>query len=74
MREKIALIISEIAKIEAAAILADPSGFGMSNTAGWDSLAQLSIMTAIEDEFDVELSIEDMEALDTAEKIFERFS
>ena len=74
MREKIALIISEIAKIEAADVLADPSGFGMSKTVGWDSLAHLSIMTAIEDEFDIELSIEDMEALDTAEKIFERLA
>lgn len=74
MREKIALLISEVAKVDAAAILADPSGFGMSNTAGWDSLAQLSIMTALEEEFGVELSIEDMETLDTAQKIFERFS
>ena len=74
MKEEIARIIGEIAKIEVGELIADPGGFGMEDTTGWDSLAQLLIMTAIEDELDIELSIEDMEALNTAEKIFERFA
>jgi acyl carrier protein len=74
MKERIALIISEITKVEVGELINEPSSFGMMNTAGWDSLAQLSIMTALEDEFEIEMSIEDMEMLNTAEKIFERFS
>ena len=74
MIERLAQIISDIIKVEAAAIIAQPTDFGMMISPGWDSLAQLAIMTAIEDEWEVELSIDDMEALNTAEKIFEKFS
>ena len=74
MKDRLALIISDIIKVEAAAVILEPASFGMMVSPGWDSLAQLAIMTAIEDELEVELSIDDMEALTTAEKIFEKFS
>lgn len=74
MKERLALIISDIIKVEVAAVISEPTNFGMMVSPGWDSLAQLAIMTAIEDELEVELSIDDMEALNTAEKIFEKFS
>ena len=73
MRDKIIEIISDVIKMEVDKIEADPMGIGLKLTPGWDSLAQLSIMTAIEDDFDIEMSIEEMEELDTAQKLIDRF-
>tara|TARA_B100001093_G_scaffold490523_1_gene529635 strand:- start:341 stop:583 length:243 start_codon:yes stop_codon:yes gene_type:complete len=73
LNETIIDIISEIIKVDSAEIAQDPSSFGLGETDGWDSLVHLEIMTALEEEYDIELSIEDMEATDTAEKILRYF-
>jgi acyl carrier protein len=74
MKEKIIEIISEIVRVDSDYVRSKPNSVGLNITKGWDSLAQLSIMTAIEDEFDIEMSIEEMEELDLAQKIIDRFS
>ena len=36
---------------------------------GWDSLGHMQLISALEDEFDIELGIEEIIGVDTAEKI-----
>ena len=69
MKEKIIEAVSNILSISAADLQADPGAYRLSNPVSWDSLAHLSIMSELEELLDKELSIAEMEELDTLEKI-----
>ena len=69
MEEKIIEIVSKILNIEAALVLERKNELAFNETAEWDSLAHLSIMTELEDQFDLDLNIDDMENLTSISKI-----
>lgn len=55
--EKLNLIFSEVFSVDALVLDAD---FNKCNIEGWDSVRQLSLSTAVEDEFDIMLDAEDI--------------
>lgn len=69
MNHKIIQTIANIIKVTPDEIRADIEDFSLGKVSGWDSLAHLSIMSEIEDEFDLDLSIDEMEHLDSVTKI-----
>ena len=69
MKDKLIMAISDILSVPVADLKADPSAYSLSNPASWDSLAHLAIMTELEELLDRELSIDEMEEMDTLEKI-----
>ena len=69
MEEKIINIIASIIKTKPEVISNNTDNFSLGNVSGWDSLAHLSIMTELEDEYDLDLSIDEMESLDSVKKI-----
>ena len=69
MEEKIINIIASIIKTKPEEISNNIDNFALGSVSGWDSLAHLSIMTELEDEYDLDLSIDEMESLDSVKKI-----
>jgi len=69
VKEKLITVVSDILSVSSADLLADPSAYKLSNPVAWDSLAHLAIMTELEELLDRELSIDEMEQMDTLEKI-----
>ena len=57
MEDKVLEIVSDILQVEISSISLDTS---MENTPSWDSLKQMQIVIAIEEEFEVEISDEDL--------------
>jgi acyl carrier protein len=55
--EKLNNIFCEVFSVDASALSAD---FDKYSVEGWDSVRQLSLTTAIEDEFDIMLDAEDI--------------
>ena len=55
--EKFNSIFCEVFSVEESAL---GSGFDKDSVDGWDSVRQLSLTTAIEDEFDIMLDAEDI--------------
>lgn len=69
MKENVIQMIANIIKVNPDDIHADTENFALGKISGWDSLAQLSIMTELEDEYDLDLSIDEMENMDSVIKI-----
>ena len=63
MKARIIEIIAHNLNLDPKMVEASASDLSFSKTNGWDSLAHLSIMTDLEDEFNVEIDIDDMEKL-----------
>lgn len=55
--ERLNLIFCEVFSVELSAL---NSGFDNKNVEGWDSVRQLSLTSAVEDEFDIMLDPEDI--------------
>lgn len=55
--EKLNKIFCEVFSVEDSALNAE---FNNANVDGWDSVRQLSLTTAVEDEFDIMLDAEDI--------------
>ncbi|MBO5629709.1 MAG: acyl carrier protein [Aeriscardovia sp.] len=55
--EKLNGIFSEVFAVDASALNAD---FDKNSVEGWDSVHQLSLTSAVEDEFDIMLDAEDI--------------
>ena len=55
--EKLNSIFCEVFNVEESAL---DSGFDKCHIEGWDSVRQLSLSTAVEDEFDIMLDAEDI--------------
>lgn len=62
VEERVSLVFSTILKAETPNITRE-------NTPRWDSLKHLQIMFAVEEEFGVEFSPDELKKLDSAEKI-----
>ena len=69
MKEKLIAAVSNILSTSVDDLQADPSAYKLSNPVSWDSLAHLAIMTELEELLGRELSIDEMEEMDTLEKI-----
>jgi acyl carrier protein len=69
MKQKIAEIISVILDIPVNEINEDIS---RENTAVWDSLKHIQIITALEEEFDVEFEDEEIEAMTDMKKLVKK--
>ena len=69
MKEDVIQMIANIIKVTPDQIIADIDNYAMDKASGGDSLSQLSIMTEIEDEYDLDLSIDEMENMDSVNKI-----
>ena len=67
--ERLNLLISDVLEVDPAAIGPD-SGLGMSRN--WDSLAHLRIMTAIEEEFGVQFTMQQIGELTSLSAILDR--
>ena len=63
MREQVIRIIARNLNSDSINIEDEVNRKGFGVTDGWDSLVHLSIMTDLEDEFDIEIDIDDMENL-----------
>ena len=71
--EKLNSIFCEVFSVEETALNGE---FNKCNVAGWDSVRQLSLTTAIEDEFDIMLDAEDIldfTSYDNAKKILAKY-
>lgn len=69
MEKQIIAILAKNLNLDAALIEEGKLQVEFNETPEWDSLAHLSIMTDIEDEFDLEIDIDEMENLTTISKI-----
>jgi len=69
MNQTVIQVIANIIKVTPDEISANVEEFSLGKVSGWDSLAHLAIMTEIEDEYDLDLSIDEMEELDSVVKI-----
>lgn len=69
MEKQIIEIVAKNLNIDTAMIEDGKLHVEFNVTPEWDSLAHLSIMTDIEDEFDLEIDIDEMENLTTISKI-----
>jgi len=74
MKEKLFASVSNILSISVVDLKADPGAYKLSSPVSWDSLAHLAIMTELEELLDRELSMEEMEEMDTLEKILDFLS
>lgn len=63
--EKLNNIFCEVFNVEESTL---DSGFDNCNIEGWDSVRQLSLSTAVEDEFDIMLDAEDILGFSSYEK------
>ena len=66
METKVRRIMADILGLDAAQIGNHTS---MDNTVSWDSLAHISLMTAIEEEFEISLDIDEIESMRSMEHI-----
>ena len=71
MEDKLIKIIADIIKVEVSVNDQNIDNYALGKVSGWDSLAHLAIMAEIESMLEVELSIEEMEDLDSIKKIIE---
>ena len=69
MEKKITAIVAKNLNLDASLIEEGTLQLEFNVTPEWDSLVHLSIMTDIEDEFDLEIDIDEMENLTTISKI-----
>lgn len=69
MKEQLIAAVSDILSVSATDLQADPGAYRLSNPVSWDSLAHLAIMTELEELLGRELSMDEMEEMDTLEKI-----
>lgn len=71
--EKLNNIFSEVFGVDASALNAE---FNKNSVEGWDSVHQLCLTTAIEDEFDIMLDAEDIldfTSYDNAKKVLAKY-
>ena len=69
MEKQITAIVAKNLNLDVALIEEGTIQVEFNVTPDWDSLVHLSIMTDIEDEFDLEIDIDEMENLTTISKI-----
>lgn len=74
MEDRIREIIAKNLNLSVEDIEASGIQLEFNKTNGWDSLSHLTIMMELEDEFDVEISIDDMETLINVTKISDYLS
>lgn len=71
--EKLNSIFCEVFSVDASAL---NDTFNNCNVEGWDSVRQLSLTTAVEDEFDIMLDAEDIlefTSYDNAKKVLAKY-
>ena len=71
--EKLNRIFCEVFGVEESAL---NDGFDKCNFEGWDSVRQLSLSTAVEDEFDIMLDAEDIlefTSYDNVKKVLDKY-
>ena len=71
--EKLNAIFCEVFSVDASAL---NENFDNCNVEGWDSVRQLSLTTAVEDEFDIMLDAEDIlefTSYDNAKKVLAKY-
>lgn len=71
--EKLNNIFSEVFGVDASSLNAD---FNKNSVEGWDSVHQLSLTSAVEDEFDIMLDAEDIlefTSYDNAKKVLAKY-
>lgn len=66
--EKLNNIFCEVFSVEASALNSD---FNKDTVEGWDSVRQLSLTSAVEDEFDIMLDAEDIIGFNSYERVKE---
>jgi acyl carrier protein len=66
MLDRIRQIVADITQNDIASVTTDSNS---QNLDGWDSVAQINIIVAIEEEFEVAFSAEEMHALNSVKKI-----
>lgn len=71
MKEKLIAAISNIISVKEDQLKANPENYYIGNPVAWDSLSHLSIMFELENISGKEISVEDMENLDTLSKVIE---
>jgi acyl carrier protein len=71
MKEKLIAAISDILSVSVEEIRENQGDYKILNPVSWDSLAHLAIMSEVEEILGRELSIDEMEELDTLPKILE---
>ena len=72
--EKLNSIFCEVFNVEESAL---DNGFDKCNIEGWDSVRQLSLSTAVEDEFDIMLDAEDIlefTSYDNVKKVLTKYN
>ncbi|MDB4822099.1 acyl carrier protein [Candidatus Pseudothioglobus singularis] len=73
MKNKIIQIVSDIISINVDDLLNEPSNFKMGSPVSWDSLAHLAIMSELEDYSGKEISVQDMERMNSLDEIINFF-
>ena len=71
MKSELYEIIGDILTMDPSEVEAQTDTLKLGNPVSWDSLSHLAIMTELEDILDRELTIEEMEELDSLQKIIE---
>jgi len=71
MKNKIIEIISDILRVDKKIVSENLNDYALGRVSGWDSLSHLAIMAEIEQYLDHELSIDEMEDLNSANNIIE---
>ena len=71
MKEELITAISNIISVPEDELKATPENFYIGNPIAWDSLTHLAIMFELENISGKEISVEDMENLDTLLKVIE---
>lgn len=71
MKEKLIAAISDILSVSMEEIRENQGDYKILNPVSWDSLAHLAIMSEVEEILGRELSIDEMQELDTLQKILE---
>lgn len=74
MRDKVIEIVARNLNLDARDLKNDCVKVVFNETMEWDSLAHLSIMADLEDEFDLEIDIDEMQGLIDISKIVEYLS
>lgn len=71
MKDKLIAAVSDIINVPASALISAPENYRLGDPPAWDSLTHLAIMTELENLSGREVSMDDMERLDTLVKIIE---
>lgn len=69
MKDKLMAAISDILSVSLEELRENQSNYKILNPVSWDSLAHLAIMSEVEEILGREIPIDEMEELDTLEKI-----